>query len=179
MQFSVLRGLLIFATALLTSISAQSQEASQQTTNKQVPTILFICEHGAAKSAIAAAYFDKLAKERGLSYRAVFRGTNPDSKLAPAAEKGLAQDGLNTQGWKPQLVSKKDMNDASAIVTLGCALPGKEAVAEKVTDWTGVPSVSENYAAARDHIVQKVQSLVNDLARKKPPAKGKKKNRRR
>ncbi|NOT62115.1 MAG: hypothetical protein HOP19_18030, partial [Acidobacteria bacterium] len=52
------------------------------------PTILFICEHGAAKSVIAAAHFDKLAKARGLKYRAVFRGTNPDPTLAASAVKG-------------------------------------------------------------------------------------------
>ena len=32
--------------------------------------VVFVCEHGAAKSLIAAAYFNKLAGERGLSARA-------------------------------------------------------------------------------------------------------------
>ncbi|MBL8206500.1 MAG: hypothetical protein JNM09_19860 [Blastocatellia bacterium] len=151
---------------------------SQKVANEKTPTILFICEHGAAKSVIAAAYFDKLAQERKLKYRAVFRGTNPDAAIAPVAEKGLAQDGLKTQGWKPQLVTKKDMDAAAAIVTLGCALPGKEAVAEKVAAWEGVPSPSENYQAARDDIVKRVQSLVDELAKKESQPKGKKKAKR-
>src|SRR5215813_9354941 len=37
--------------------------------------VVFVCEHGAAKSVIATAYFNKLAAERGLAYRATFRGT--------------------------------------------------------------------------------------------------------
>ena len=38
------------------------------------PTVLFVCEHGAAKSVIAAAEFNRLAEQRGLAWRATFRG---------------------------------------------------------------------------------------------------------
>ena len=137
--------------------------------------ILFVCEHGAAKSVIAAAYFDKLAKERGLKYRAVFRGTNPDPTLAVVAEKGLKEDGINTRGWKPKNVTKKDLDAASEIVTLGCDLPGKDVVAGKITEWNDIPSVSQNYQVARDDIVKRVRSLVDDLAKKEQEAKEKKK----
>ena len=41
------------------------------------PTVVFVCEHGAAKSVIATAYFNKIAAERGLRARAVYRGVNP------------------------------------------------------------------------------------------------------
>jgi len=37
--------------------------------------VVFVCEHGAAKSVVATAYFNKLAAERGLPFRATFRGT--------------------------------------------------------------------------------------------------------
>ena len=33
------------------------------------PAVIFVCEHGAAKSLIAAAYFNKLAAERGMKER--------------------------------------------------------------------------------------------------------------
>jgi hypothetical protein len=177
MQILFLRCLLVVAVAAA-ALPSYSQNTERQGASEKTRSILFICEHGAAKSVIAAAYFDKLAKERGLKYRAVFRGTNPDARIAPAAEKGLEKDGLKIQGWKPQIVTQKDMEEAAAIVTLSCALPGKEAVAGKVAEWEGGPSVSENYPAARDHIVQKVQSLVDDLAKQKPQAKGKKKSKR-
>src|SRR5262245_58946235 len=90
---------------------------------KVAPTVLFVCEHGAAKSVIAAAYFDKPAKERGLPHRAAFRGVNPDATLNPVARKGLEQDGVDTSGWKPTLITQKDVDGASRIVTLGCLLP--------------------------------------------------------
>lgn len=155
----------LFIGVLLLSVVAFGQETKAPATNESTPTILFVCEHGAAKSVIAAAYFDKLAKERGLKHRAVFRGTSPDPALAPAAVKGLKDDGLDTKGWKPSLLTKQEMKDASAIVTLGCAVPEKDAVAEKVSEWNETPSVSQNYAGARDYILKKVQGLIDELAK--------------
>jgi protein-tyrosine-phosphatase len=46
-------------------------------------TIIFVCEHGAAKSVIAAAYFNRFAEQRGLNLRAAARGTNPDDRNYP------------------------------------------------------------------------------------------------
>jgi protein-tyrosine-phosphatase len=142
-----------------------------QNSNEQGPTILFVCEHGAAKSVIAAAYFDKLAKERGLHYKALFRGTNPDPALSAVAEKGLKEDGLDTRGWQPKLVSQQEMKEAAQIVTLGCTLPNEETVSGKLAKWNEIPSVSQNYQAARDEIVKNVQALVDELAKKQAPRK--------
>src|SRR3954466_12315897 len=36
------------------------------------PTVVFVCEHGAAKSVIATTYFNKIAAERGLKARALY-----------------------------------------------------------------------------------------------------------
>ncbi len=57
--------------------------ASQSTSvARTTPAVMFVCEHGAAKSVIATAYFNKLAAERGLPYRATFRGTTPQDELS-------------------------------------------------------------------------------------------------
>ena len=174
MRLLCLRWMFVLFAGLFVPMVSFGQGTKPEAAAEKTPTILFVCEHGAAKSVIAAAYFDKLAKERGLNYRAIFRGTNPDPALASVAVKGLQEDGVNTQGWKPALVTKKDMNAAAGIVTLGCVLPEKDAVASKVAEWNDVPSPSQNYQAARDDIVKKVQSLVDDLAKKEREAKKKK-----
>ena len=49
------------------------------------PRIVFVCEHGAAKSLIAAAYFNMLAAGRGLPARATFRGVDPQDDLSVRA----------------------------------------------------------------------------------------------
>jgi arsenate reductase (thioredoxin) len=172
MRGSFLGVSLLLTVVALAALPAASQTAQGTAVHEQIPTILFVCEHGAAKSVIAAAYFDKFAKERGLNYRAIFRGTQPDPVIAPVAEKGLAQDGLSTQGWRPQLITKKDMETAASIVTLGCALPDKEAVAGKVIEWNGISSVSENYQVARTEIKQRVEKLVDELTKQSPTVKG-------
>ena len=46
-------------------------------------TIVFVCEHGAAKSVVAAAQFNRLAEERHLPYRGIARGTEPQEDIAP------------------------------------------------------------------------------------------------
>ena len=58
------------------------------------PAVVFVCEHGAAKSLIATAYFNKLAAERGLAARATFRGVAPQDELSVRAVAGLKADGM-------------------------------------------------------------------------------------
>lgn len=131
-----------------------------------MPEILFVCEHGAARSTIASAYFNKLAEEQGLNYRAIFRATNPDSILMPATIKGLTEDGFDISQWTPKLVSQTDINSASEIVTFDCNIPMADSSSKPHVQWNGVPPVSKDYNLARDQIVRKVQELINDLAKK-------------
>ena len=64
-------------------------------------TVVFVCEHGVAKSVLATTYFNKLAGERGLPYRATFRGTDPQAELSVSALKGLREDGIEIPNGKP------------------------------------------------------------------------------
>lgn len=157
----------VFAFGFCVFITFQSIGQETQNNNKTKPdsTILFICEHGAARSTIAAAYFNKLAQEQGLNYRAVFRGIIPDSTVGPAAQKGLINDGFDVYGWKPLPVTKHDIESAYQVVTVDCQLPEKYNVA-KPTQWKGIPPISENYNIARDSIVKKVQALIVELTQK-------------
>lgn len=161
--------LVLIVAGLLCNFSL-GQNAKEKEASRTTPSVLFVCEHGAAKSVIAAAYFDKLTKDRGLDYKAAFRGVHPDAALNAAAAKGLEEDGIDTAGWKPALVAKKDVDDASRVVTLGCTLPAGISKASKITDWSSVPSPSQNYEFARDDIKKRVQKLVDDLAREKESA---------
>jgi hypothetical protein len=57
-------------TAVLVAIAAHVLVVGTQQVERTQPAIVFVCEHGAAQSLIATAYFNKLAAERGLPYRA-------------------------------------------------------------------------------------------------------------
>ena len=130
-------------------------------------TILFVCEHGSAKSVIAAAHFNRLAGQRKLPYRAIARGINPDPEIPQQVRVNLAKDGLDVAAWKPQLVAEKDVREAARVVTFGCKLPFPEQIAAgKLVDWQDVPSTSENYERARTVIVDKIEALIKTLTPK-------------
>jgi arsenate reductase (thioredoxin) len=129
-------------------------------------TVLFVCEHGAAKSVIAAAYFNRLARERGLPYRAVFRGSIPDPELSPATRAGLITDGFDVRGWAPSLVTRADVDQAARVIVFAAPVPGDMAE-PKVSDWNDVPAVSDGYDAATRAIRARVERLVEQLAGKK------------
>jgi arsenate reductase (thioredoxin) len=132
-----------------------------------LPTILFVCEHGAARSTIAATYFNKIAIEKGLKYKAIFRATSPDTALTIATKKGLTEDGFDIQNMKPILVTQRDINFATQIITFDCSLPTKDSLSSKVSKWNGIPPISRDYQVARNEIVSKVEGLISDLQKKK------------
>src|SRR5258706_16004324 len=81
---------IVFILFLLLYLQSNAQETGSgrmTKTNEQTPVVVFVCEHGSAKSVLAAAHFNALAKRRGLRVRAISRGTNPDQAIAaPVAE---------------------------------------------------------------------------------------------
>ena len=123
------------------------------------PTIVFVCEHGAAKSIIAAAYYNKLAQERKLETRAIARGTNPDPELSPKTITGLRTDGLTPTESIPQKLSVADIESTQIIVTF-CELPEEYQNKVQTEKWEDVPPVSENYEKARDAILEKLNQLM-------------------
>ena len=129
----------------------------------QEAPVLFVCEHGAAKSIVAATYFNKLARERGLPQRAIARGTRPDPAYAPSVVQGLKDDGLEVGKGKPVLVSEADIAAASHVVTLGCKLPHPPRATSDVRAWDEI-TMSEGYAAARRAILKRVEQLLDELS---------------
>ena len=127
------------------------------------PVIVFVCEHGAAKSIIAAAHFNKLSSENGLQVQADARGTDPDSELSAKAITGLRADGLTPMESAPQKLSLADIEAAQRIVSF-CALPEEYEQKAVVEHWDGIPPVSEDYEKARDAIVGKINELIRNIA---------------
>lgn len=152
------------AAALLLLAATGWTAAPARGAEEKAPVVLFVCEHGAGRSPVAAAWFDRMAAERGLPHRAAFRGTAPSESLSPAASAGLAADGFLVDDWKPKAVTEDDLRGADKVVVMGCPLEGRAAVAEKVRDWDGIPGPGEGYEASRDAIRARVEKLVEELA---------------
>lgn len=150
----------IAVVALVSAILMQAPSA---------PAIVFVCEHGAAKSVVATAYFNQLAAERGLPYRATFRGTSPQDDLSIRAVAGLKADGVAVPSGKPSAISDTDVAGATHIFAIGCTLPDKARTSGKAADWSDVPD-DQGYPPMRDAIVRHVKQLLDELQRsgKKP-----------
>src|SRR5215510_12306168 len=130
------------------------------------PSVIFVCEHGAAKSVIATAYFNQLATERGLPYRATFRGTTPQDDLSVRAVEGLRADGLAIPSGKPAAISEADVTGATHIFAIGCTLTSVAKASGKASDWSDVPD-DQGYGPMRDAIVRHVTALLDDLQKRR------------
>lgn len=126
--------------------------------------IIFVCEHGAAKSVLAAAHFNRLAEEQGLEIRAIARGTNPDLEISEPTLQGLSKDGLAPAEPAPQKLSPEDTRRAQYLVSF-CELPAEYTQGVIAEQWDGIPAVSENYERARDAIVERLKQLVSRIRR--------------
>lgn len=150
-------------TAFLRITVAMLAALGLATAQKSTPKIVFVCEHGAAKSVMAAAEFERMAKERGLAFEIVSRGTDPDAVIAAAVRTGLKADGMDVGSAKPVKVSAKDLAGATRVVTFGPNLEQWLPKGTKVLDWSSTPAPSKDYLAARKHIVEQLEELFRQL----------------
>ncbi len=139
--------------------------ALPQASTSSDPGVVFVCEHGAAKSVIATAYFNKIAEERGLGIRATYRGVNPQTELSAAALKGLREDGLPVVERKPSLISEADVDGATLIFAIGCTLPSNARSSGKSASWDDVPD-DRGYGPMRDAIKRHVEELIDTLLKR-------------
>jgi arsenate reductase len=123
--------------------------------------VLFVCLHGAAKSVLAAADFERLAKERRLPIAAESAGTEPDPEIAPKVLAALKAEGVDLSGQKPRLVTREMAAGATRIVAFGCALGVAAPPGAQVEQWGDVPNVSDGLPAARAAIRERLERLLD------------------
>jgi arsenate reductase len=123
-------------------------------------TILFVCPHGAAKSVLAAAYFNHMAQQHGVPLLADSGGTEPSETVAPAVIEMLQDEGIAVSQRPPRCVTRDDLAQAQKVISLGCELEALDIAPERVEQWLDVPAVSENRYAARDAIRANVERLI-------------------
>ena len=126
-------------------------------------TIVFVCLHGSVKSQMAAAHFNRIARERGLPYTAVSRGIEVDASVPTKIRDGLSLDGLAPADDVPLPLAATEAEHAVDVVAFDAVPDDRRGVAE-VHYWSDVPPATRNYTAARDAIVRHIDDLVSALA---------------
>jgi arsenate reductase len=148
----VIAGLLL----MVAGLSPQAQPEAR------VPTVLFMCPHGAAKSLMASAYFQKRARERGLNVRVDSAGTEPDPELSKGVVAHLTKSGYAIPIDKPRAVTAADIAGADVVISMGCDLSKLPAPKGVLKNWT-VPDFSADFNAAEQAIRDQVNRLVEEL----------------
>ncbi|HYR29664.1 MAG TPA: hypothetical protein VEU30_14445 [Thermoanaerobaculia bacterium] len=120
--------------------------------------ILFVCQHGGAKSVVAASLFNRLAAERGLPFVAAAAAAEDPYDAVPAPVAGyLRGEGFDVRELVPHRVAPEEIERAARIVTIGCDLSGAHDC------WDDVPAASEDLEGSVAAIRRHVEALAEDL----------------
>jgi arsenate reductase len=165
-----LMSLQIALCSLAMSLGAQAHTQGVAASGPSESTrVVFVCEHGSAKSLIATAYFNRRAQERGLAYRAVARGTAPEPIVPGPVREGLRTDGFDVSEFVPRLFTSSDVDDASLVVSFDQHVGKTVGGRARHFRWDNLPSVLADYVRGRDEIVRHVDELIDELARRSSP----------
>ena len=149
-------------------MAAPGQKPEDNAPATKSPTVLFMCPHGAAKSVLASAYFQRLAKERGLNVRVDSAGTEPDPSVSSAVAAHLTRQGYTVPIARPRKATAEEVAAADVVISIGCDLSALPAPRGQLQRWDEVPAPSEDFAAADEAIRKRVVALVEELLAAKP-----------
>jgi len=153
------------AVAVVVAVLAASASAADPSSERPA-TIVFVCLHGSVKSVMAAAHFNRIAKERQLPFVAVARGVDPDTEIPASIRQGLARDGLAPADEVPHALTADEASAAATVFAFD-EVPFDRKGDATVTYWRNVPPASRDYSAARDAIVRCVEEAAASLMSKR------------
>ena len=120
---------------------------------------------------LASAYFQRLAKERGLNVHVASAGTEPDATVSPAVAAHLKGRGYSIPVAKPRKVAAEEFASADVVVSIGCDLAALPRPRGRLVRWDDVPALSDGFTAADEAIRTRVHDLVEELVRSMPKTK--------
>ena len=95
-------------------------------------TVVFVCLHGSVKSQMAAAHFNRIARERGLPFTAISRGIEVDTSIPTRIRDGLNLDGLAPTDDIPIGLTADEAGRATMVVAFD-AVPEERRGTSEVT----------------------------------------------
>jgi protein-tyrosine-phosphatase len=108
---------------------------------KALPEVLFVCEHNAGRSQMAAALAHQLSRG-AVSVRSA--GTSPVERIDPLVVQAMSEIGVDVQMEFPKPLTDEVVRAADVVVTLGCGdacpvYPGKRYLDWAIADPAGQP----------------------------------------
>ena len=130
----------------------------------KVPSVRFLCVHGAGRSQMALGWFAHLAGDKAVAWSA---GSEPVAQVNPAAVAAMAEAGIDISREFPKPWTDEFVQAADIVVTMGCGdacplLPGKH-----YEDWDLdelIGKTIQDIRPIRDEIRDRVTGLLQQLA---------------
>ena len=124
-------------------------------------TVLFACVHNAARSQMAAAFFNQLADPD--KARAISAGTQPSDQVDEGVVTAMQEAGIDLSDQTPQELTVRIQGQADFLVTMGCGESCPTIPPFRRADWSledpaGKPV--EKVRQIRDHIRSRVVELI-------------------
>ncbi len=128
-----------------------------------LPTVLFLCTHNAGRSQMAMGFFTHLAGDRAVAWSG---GSEPGTRVNPAAVAAMAEAGIDISGEYPKPWTDEIVRAADAVITMGCGdacpvFPGRRYEEWVLTDPDGLDT--DSVRPIRDEIERRVRTLLGEL----------------
>src|SRR5262245_27491005 len=116
---------LAVAGIFLIGVAVASRTDPVQDAGSPAP-VVFVCLNGVAMSVWSAAYFNRLAAQRGVRERAVARAAIPSFREVPLRMRfALALDRFRLDGYRPKVIDAADARGAELLVAIDTELPAE------------------------------------------------------
>lgn len=133
------------------------------TTSPRPPLVLFVCQAGTVKSAIARELYLKRAGQRSIPAAAFSRGIAPADHLSPELARRLAAKGIDLARQAAQQLTQADLDRADLVILFDPLPAGLKVRA--VRDWTAQPGFNDAFDQAWPWLESHVERLLDELSR--------------
>lgn len=124
--------------------------------------VLFVCGENAARSQMAEAFFNDLARK----WRAESAGTFPAEKVNPLAVQAMREVGLEISSATPKALDMGRLDEFDRIISFGCIAKAAFPARDRLEEWP-LPDPGkgdiEVMRQVREEIKRLVASLVEEL----------------
>ena len=125
--------------------------------------VLFLCTHNAGRSQMALGFFTHLAGDRAVAWSG---GSEPASRINPAAIDAMGERGIDISGEYPKPWTDEVVRAADVVVTMGCGdacpvFPGRRYEDWVLDDPAGLDV--DDVRPIRDEIERRVRRLLAEL----------------
>jgi arsenate reductase len=129
----------------------------------EVPEVLFVCEHNAGRSQMAAALLDHLAAGR-IHVRSA--GSTPAEEINPAVVQAMNELGIDLSREFPKPLTDEVVRAADVVITMGCGDACPVYAGKRYLDWDLVDPAGksvEEVRPIRDEVDRRVRELLAEL----------------